>query len=159
MPEANFGGCLTSTRIGFSTKSSCSPTPPPPRPFPPTQKIQTTIREWRGHKYTQDRLISNVFQGQTDALGKTICLPILTEEGGGGGGGYFFKTVKSDKKNLRITSKSHTHLQTLTKTPPKFQKIRVKLKEKLRSQEWTHFMTHSQTERWTHRVKQYVSQP
>ena len=33
-----------------------------------------------------------------------------------------FKLHKSDKNNLRITSKSHAHLQSLPKTPAKFQK-------------------------------------
>ena len=33
-----------------------------------------------------------------------------------------FKLLKSDTINLRITVKHHLHLQTLTKTPAKFQK-------------------------------------
>ena len=33
-----------------------------------------------------------------------------------------FKLLKSDIINLRITAKHHLHLQTLTKTPAKFQK-------------------------------------
>ena len=39
-----------------------------------------------------------------------------------------FKLRKqSDKNNLRITAKPHAHLQTLTKTPAKFQKDPTKI--------------------------------
>ena len=38
-----------------------------------------------------------------------------------------FKLQKSDKINLRITAKPHAHIQILTKTPAKFQKICIKL--------------------------------
>ena len=47
------------------------------------------------------------------------------------------KKKKKDKNNLRITSKSHAHLQTLTKIPAKSQKDLkdIKLKEELHSQD------------------------
>ena len=38
------------------------------------------------------------------------------------------------KINLRVISKCHAHLQSLTKTPVKFQKARDKMKEELSSQ-------------------------
>ena len=46
-----------------------------------------------------------------------------------------FKLQKKGKINLRITAKADAHLQTLTKTPVKFQKILVKLYEEMHSQD------------------------
>ena len=40
---------------------------------------------------------------------------------------YFQTAKKVSKINLRITAKPHAHIQTLTKTPAKFQKDWLKL--------------------------------
>ena len=86
-----------------------------------------------------NRLISKTFQvleqtqfcdtqsdRQMGALGKTICLTTLMR---GNTKRTKFKLQYSDKNNLSITSKSHAHLQTLTKIPAKFQKDTAKFQK------------------------------
>ena len=50
--------------------------------------------------------------------------------------------------NLRITAKPHAHLQTLKKTPAKFQKDPAKIVG-VAFKEWTYFMMNSQTDGYT----------